>query len=164
MIENQSYPFLLTEGQCILHLLNFYFIHPGLLHNYNYWFENHLFHVYGNHVSYHLYHPCSLSYFYMEVESILMEFLFPQCYYQPFLLYLCCLDLELFYSLGLKFLMVSFFFFLGIRLPSSDAVIVEHLRSSCADLFVLIVIFVGSCSSVSLSFELANGKYIFFQI
>ena len=57
----------------------------------------------------------------------------------------------------------SFFFpfFLGIRSPSSDTVIVEQLQSSRADLFVLIVISVGSCYSIFLSSELANDKYHF---
>ena len=76
---------------------------------------------------------------------------FFQYYYPPLIIYLCCLDIELFYSLLLQFLRVFFPFFLGIRSPSSDTVIVEQLRSSCADLFVLIVIFVGSCSSIFLS-------------
>ena len=32
-----------------------------------------------------------------------------KCYYQPLVLYSCCLDLKLFYSLWLKFLILSFF-------------------------------------------------------
>ena len=47
-----------------------------------------------------------------------------------------------------KFLVVSLFFFLGIRSLSIDTNIVEKLQSSRANLFALIFITFGSCSSI----------------